>query len=1026
MIPEQPSNLSRKCLIQNTGVQFLDVDIDLSDERTYARHERNYFTSELYLITQKKQRVEEGQYTADDETVGFQYFNETLHAQAAELPDKYADLEDTLAMFEEKWIPLPYFMSKDEDGHFKRVPLNWCRGYLKAIDRNRRRYRLVLAFDTTTIDSSDKDNLSWKNYGLNEQDISSGSSYKLCDCLEDVCNYVVGEHFVDVWIKNLWQEYAKKQEYSDRRYNLGLTDKDYQRNYLQYVFLLLDPKVVTLPTLTVKVFSKSANEGEPCIRVNLALDIGNSRICGLMYESVGKDTEGIKNRYQIAIRDFTHPEQVYNRPFSSNVEFAYPSFSPLVPELPSQMFNWHSMVRVGDEAQQLSWTLQGNEGSTGMSSPKRYLWDTDDSDSNWKINLSSVYGHSQGDALMDPICSLITSSGEVIAPEDNFSIEAVYPRYSRSSMMTFLICELLAQIESQINSISERSKHSHADVPRYIENIVLTVPTAMPVQEVNLFRKRVDQAITLYWMSMKWLKVQTDDVTGKRTALDPWPPRPEVVIKYDEAICSQIVYLYNELQSKFAGHFHDFAQVLSRSQTSDSITVATVDFGGGTTDFVINKYTLEEHSNDAFYPTQMFRESFKIAGDDILLELVQQYVIPSVEEYCRNELGISKSSIDEYLSDKIGVHSRDKTIQAQTLKKQLTLQLFYPLGLAVFNSYQSYGTDRFVDLDGLTFGQVLEKAFPNERHEVTSQVIDYISGGIRKLSGNADFSITAVPLNVNFRRIHHDFVTCNTFDICIRAISYICEVINSYKCDVVLLSGRPSMLPGIESAFRNKLLMPHERIVKMSDIRIGSWYPYAAAGRIEDPKTTVAVGALQLHSCNMGKTQNFYIKLGDNVKLKSSIRYIGKLDSHGNKIAKEDVYYSDVDLDNPSYKLEGTFTIPGRVTIGYRNLDIQRWPANPLYRILLAGDLSRQLNEVKDGYLKLSLERQENEDALDSKARYSRDELRLKGSCKAGNRDIEVITEGSGRNVELKLCTMPFKVDGDTSYWLDSGCIRDE
>ncbi len=1018
MLPEQPRNLEEKYLIQNTGIQFLDLDIDLSHNR--ERHEKNHFNSEFDLITKKNQRQDLEYYESNDD------YNETRQTPVAS-GQQYAScsLDDTLHIFENQWFPLPYFMMKDKVHHFKAAPLNWCRAYLKRIGDDFK-YRLVVAFDTQTVDVNDPEKISLKDYLLNVQDISGGNIYELCSSLEVVRDYVLKNPFVEEWIKRIWGIFAKKEEFGHSKYQKDLKSRVYVMNYLQLIFTLLDRKIATFPSLRIKVFNKESEAFSTSVKVNLSLDIGNSRICGLMYELNGNDIDVGKNTYRVEIRDFTNPTEIYNEPFSSNVEFAYPSFSPCVEELPDKMFNWCSMVRIGNEAVHLSWTLEGNEGNTGMSSPKRYLWDTDEFISGWKVNKSALYGHREL-ALIFPVASNVTSSGEVIELDDLDSVEAVSAKYSRSSLMTFLICELIAHVESQINSIGERTRHSNEDNPRYLEHIVLTVPTAMPIQEVSIFEKRVNQAITLYWNSMDWTrKVEDSDSTG--FSIEEWPPKPKIVIRYDEAICSQIVYLYNELQSKFAGHFSNFLKILSRNKSAENnkVTIATVDFGAGTTDFVINDFEIISRLNDTFRPVQKFRESFKIAGDDILLEFVRKYIITSIKSYCINDMGLSERFVEDYLNDKIGYHSKDKTIQATTLKKHLTMQIFYPVAVAIISAYQNYTSEKFKDISGMPFGEILGQLSLDERHIVTPNVLDYFNLDIKKETGRDDFSILNIPLKVDFFEIHTNFVTCKTYDICIHAISYIAEIINRFDCDIVLLSGRPSTLPGIESCFRNKLMLPGERIIQLSNLRMGSWYAYASGGKIEDPKTAVAVGALMLHLCLTGKVENFYIKLGENVKLKSSIHYIGKLDSHGTTISDNDIYYSDVNLDDPDYKLDGTFQVPGRVTIGYRSLGIERWPANPLYKLILSDDLAQKLNEVDNGYLELSLERTENENAEGKKDRFMRDELQLKSQAKSGNKNLDVDIDSVSRNVFLKLCTMPFRADGDTSYWLDSGCVKNE
>ena len=49
-------------------------------------------------------------------------------------------------------------------------------------------------------------------------------------------------------------------------------------------------------------------------------------------------------------------------------------------------FYWPSPVRVGPEAVRLATEALGNEGMTGLSSPKRYLWDERPLSQGWRYN----------------------------------------------------------------------------------------------------------------------------------------------------------------------------------------------------------------------------------------------------------------------------------------------------------------------------------------------------------------------------------------------------------------------------------------------------------------------------------------------------------------------------------------------------------------------------------------------------------------------------------------------------------------
>lgn len=49
-------------------------------------------------------------------------------------------------------------------------------------------------------------------------------------------------------------------------------------------------------------------------------------------------------------------------------------------------FVWPSIVRVGDEARKLAMQRLGTEGNSGISSPRRYLWDETPVVQDWRFS----------------------------------------------------------------------------------------------------------------------------------------------------------------------------------------------------------------------------------------------------------------------------------------------------------------------------------------------------------------------------------------------------------------------------------------------------------------------------------------------------------------------------------------------------------------------------------------------------------------------------------------------------------------
>jgi hypothetical protein len=69
----------------------------------------------------------------------------------------------------------------------------------------------------------------------------------------------------------------------------------------------------------------SDNRGYAPINVDLVLDIGNSRTCGVLVEE-SQDAPSLNNSQVLALRDLSRRSSTYARPFESRVEFAVGSF----------------------------------------------------------------------------------------------------------------------------------------------------------------------------------------------------------------------------------------------------------------------------------------------------------------------------------------------------------------------------------------------------------------------------------------------------------------------------------------------------------------------------------------------------------------------------------------------------------------------------------------------------------------------------------------------------------------------------
>ncbi len=271
-----------------------------------------------------------------------------------------------------------------------------------------------------------------------------------------------------------------------------------------------------------------------------------------------------------------------------------------------------------------------------------------------------------------PFSNLINDEGNALytLTEDE-RMPVFMPHYSRSSMMTFMMAEVLTQALVQINSPAQRLKQGDPEKPRHLRSIILTVPPSMPKPERDIFVDRMEQAMALVWKALGCHG--EDDPMDDEGRQSAWPPFPVVHTDWDEATCAQVVYLYSECQEHFGGRPEDFFRVLRRPRLESDekrVTIASIDIGGGTSDLVVTDYCLDEGQGANVYirPEQRFRDGFKMAGDDLLLEVVQKLVVPAIEDALR-EFGMNDPA--PLLSRLIG--SEPIPVQESALRQQLAL-----------------------------------------------------------------------------------------------------------------------------------------------------------------------------------------------------------------------------------------------------------------------------------------------------------------------------------------------------------------
>lgn len=1089
MLPELSNYDEVVSLIADTGVQFLDFGVNVhaipEGQKRPLKDLRVEFATpngmQWHALFEGLKKGLEGQ-TAQDDEEGL--FYQGPKGQAVEY---YQDangwfeldvgLISSLDLFDGQWLPVP-FLWLNPPSTYGEGPSSWCLlriVRLEKTDTDGNTHRITFAFDTRSL--PERQNMAYLAPG--PQDSSLGRLFHLaCDSAQ--MQWFLDKDWVQSWLKDLYEENPNKV----RRLELGYEVDAVQSARLYYLALLrlfapvhdIDTKrskpYVQLPMVQVR---KVDWQDDQLIPVDLVLDVGNSRTCGIVVEDHKQDNTALRQNYVLQLRDLSQPEQVYNQAFVSRVEFAQASFGKrnwLAQSGHVNAFIWPSWVRVGQEAERLASLRRGTEGTTGLSSPKRYLWDQNEYQHGWRF--SHLFDRSDVERPVDtrPLNVLVNDQGEALYTLDEEDRDTVFsPCYSRSSLMTFMLVETLAQALLQINSPAQRMRQGHANKARILRNIVLTVPPGMPLAERSILQERLGQAVGLLWKSMEWYEGDENPFKFDPSSGDVLHvPLPNFRVEWDEATCSQLVYLYTEIVENFSGHADEFFDLMASPDKVErkKLTVGTIDIGGGTTDIVINDYSLTAPNQDpatalgsgagtdTIYPLQRFRDSFKVAGDDILLDVIQQYVLRALTLALREA---DVQDVEAFLSRICSMENNDA--RKQVLRQQLTLQVFVPLGLTLLKHYEEYEPEQgrtqartvrwgdLLEFEGLAVASTpdadgvqapedtaddvddadsAEHALAPAKTKVAQQVIDYVMQELRLHTGrDCKFDISQVAMKIDPASLHAAFMAGKlNINTPLRAI---CEVLSHYQCDVILLAGRPSRLPGVQAYVRSYLPASPSRIVPMQNYRTGGWYPFNHNGRISDPKSTASVGAmLCLLSADL-KVPSFNFRVKQ-LKPMSVLRHIGAIDL-ANQIKSSDVIYSDVlgfdeETGEHVLKLKSAksdqdsggfhFVMRSNMRLGYRQLNVERWPASPLYLLLLNDGVGRSManSDHPSPGIEMTLA---VGGKRSSQPKVVSDELRIAKS-KAVN-----FSGPLGPLVKIQLNTMLDASLGDSPYWLDSGSV---
>jgi hypothetical protein len=623
---------------------------------------------------------------------------------------------------------------------------------------------------------------------------------------------------------------------------------------------------------------------EDDMNVNIYLDYGNSRsTCLFVEENVGAHVlqDAV---YPLEITDY---DKILNQPFSpedeseeyifdSRVQFRESMFQHQDIEDTSHTFRYPSIVCVGKEAAHFGNKSSNDDKSTGMSAPKRYLWDNDE-------RSSYPWHFSNGRRS--------TINGKMLEYFEEYGVDRPpTPKHSRSRMTTFFIIEILNQAFTHMNSHKHRL-NNETQRRRRIKRLVLTYPSGWT-------RKMKDD-----------LLLRAQEGANKFTE---FMNIPEITVELglDEASASQVVFLESQIRVHDTA-LEDFGRKLLFENNKSKFRVASIDIGGGTTDMMIAEYDMNSYQENRRLRGEILHvDGTATGGDDIVKRIIEEYILPQL---------MSNSDIDEKLFNKIFLGRAAQDFQPIRLRCMNIL--LRPICHELLASLES--------------GQVLT----TKATTLYEFIQDYVDGEELKelaldLKNGYDWDIKIAGSNLFTLPSHQELCGLIKISSLKGVLDSYSKFISKFKPSFILLTGKISSIDVFRDIVQSNHPAPSDRIIQLGLYAPGDWYPYLKNDRISDAKTTVVVGMALSDIARHLRIQegcNVYITDSDTQK----INFLGLYEP---KMSKVQITDRHLVFTPELFKSKNPIKLSGDVFLIYRNLNDEKLHCGTLKKIGFKGD----------------------------------------------------------------------------------------
>ena len=825
-------------LVPSSGVQFLDFTISTDGlSRTVGQFTEDHIESEA---GQRTVLVDVGRDAGEDGVVWHPLTKRPLGPDEFLTITGFAGLEPFL----DTWVPLPYlrFRGRTSAGHAVHDggPSNWVRAYIaspKVNLRSAKTLSVVLAFDTKLAPvyaTGEAADICPSAY-----DALFGSTFQINDKLADLGMFV-SEPWVDAWLQGNFNDFVRRSTGDVRSAAAAAPNRfqlEHVARYLTYLALLT--RGTTLPQ--IRFADSFSNAWQmPVTGVDLVLDMAAETTCALLVMRDAAHGHGgnadavLAGAEPLCLRDLNDPVHVHSSPPSTAVEFDGHSFGNVVASRRSgrtDAFLWPSLVRVGNEAERLALRTSATPGVTGRQCLFAGLNEIAISDGVWRFSRDDAFGVDQGPIVAGEALSHLTEDGTVIGRFDQVGVPAIRPRFSESSLIGLFVGELLMHALVQINrphfavttnaasitaspsNDAASSTEASAGSVRQLQRILVTVASAVSDEDRRLLQTRIEGAIDVIWKAMRW----DDEATVAS------PPKPQVSLGIGSDVSAQLVYVFDEIKTRFGGDATEYLQVLRRptpkwatERASNVFRIARFDFEAASTGLTIVDY---EVANDGgVRPVISVAERSLIGRDRVLASLADGEVWPAIAHQLQNA-GIADA--DGFIA---ALMANNAASPAGALPahfaRRVDGKIIRPAAESCLRSCEATSA-RAVDATRVfTLKALVERG--GGRLAGLAHHFDAAAAA----AGAIGFRLENVIVRV--RQRHAAGLIRQALE---PVMAPFCDLIAAQTCDLVLLEGRLAQLPDLVDELRRRIGLPAHCIVDVARHVPATVGPLAGIGR---------------------------------------------------------------------------------------------------------------------------------------------------------------------------------------------------